>query len=215
MFRSIVLLSLLVFLVLPSVSWAATPEISGAWGWSWGGSADSRVGRFRLDDGMDLSGVISVPVGYLNWGEFHYSWRSTSMTLSGAGFNQSLTDMGIQNFQLVGLRALQPGKVQPFLLGGIGTTFFSPDASYVDIDGNRYTTDSSWKLSFILGIGAKVWLGEEERFGLRVQLRTMPALYNSSTGIWVGGGGSSVSISGEAIWQWDATVGVSVKLGGQ
>jgi hypothetical protein len=159
--------------------------------------------------------VISVPVGQLNWGEFHYSYQGTEMTLSQAGFHQSLTDLGMHSFQLVGLRALKPGKVQPFLLGGLGTTWFNPSEGSVEIDGDRYGLDSSWRLSFIMGAGAKIWLGEEEKVGLRLQIRTLPALYNTGGGIWVGSGGGGVSLSGNAIWRWDVSAGISVKLGGR
>ena len=215
MFRSVILLALVALILLPTTALATTPELGAAWGWSWGGSADTRnLGRLRLDPAQDLSGVLSIPVGRLNWGELHYTWRSTAMTRDGAGFHQSLTDLSIHTIQLAGLRSLRPGPVQPFLMGGIGTTYFSPSESFVDIEGDRYNLDSTWRLSFLLGVGAKVWLGEAEKVGLRVQLRTMPALYNSSTGIWFGTGGSSVSISGNAIWQWDVTAGLSVKLGG-
>ena len=215
MFRSFILVSFAAFLLLPAPAAATTPELGAAWGWSWGGSADTNnLGRLRLDATDDLSGVISIPVGHLNWGEFQYTWRNTAMTRDGAGFHEPLTDVGVHTFQIAGLRAIQPGPIQPFIMGGIGTTLFSPSASFVDIDGERYTLDSSWSLSFLLGVGAKVWLGEEEKVGLRVQLRTMPALYNSSTGIWFGSGTSSVSISGNAIWQWDVTAGISIKLGG-
>lgn len=213
MFRAILTLVLLALVVVPADAVAMTPEITGLWGWGWGGSADSRQGKFKLEPASSYGAVISVPAGHLNWGEFQYSYQGTEMTLSQAGFHQSLTDLGIHSFQLVGLRALQPGKVQPFLLGGFGTTWFNPSDSFFELDGERYGLDSSWRLSFILGAGAKVWLGQEEKIGLRLQIRTMPALYNTSGGIWVGGGGSSVTVSGNALWRWDVSAGLTVKLG--
>lgn len=196
------------------VARAQTPELTGSWGWMWGGSADSRVGRFRLDSTMNLGGVLSVPVGHLNWTEAQYTWQGTAMTLDGLGQFRPLTDLNVHHMQLVGLRGLRDGPVVPFVIGGIGTTYFSPSASYVEIGGTRYTLDSSWKLSFVLGAGVKVWLGDAERVGLRLQFRALPSLYNSSTGIWVGGGGASVSVSGSAIWQFDMSAGLTVKLGG-
>ena len=216
MFRSFILVAFAAVMLLPAPAAAATtPELSAAWGWSWGGSADTyQLGQLRLDATYDLSGVISIPVGHLNWGEFQYTWRNTTMTRQGAAFHEPLSDLGVHTFQLAGLRAIQPGPIQPFIMGGIGTTLFLPSESYVDVEGERYTLDSSWLLSFLIGVGAKVWLGEEEKVGLRVQLRTMPALYNSSTGIWFGSGGGGASISGNAIWQWDVTAGLSIKLGG-
>lgn len=214
MVRALLSVLLICFLLAPAGSLAMTPEISGFWGWGWGGSADSRLGKFKLEPAASYSGVISVPVGQLNWGEFHYSYQGSEMTLSGRGFHESLTDLGIHSFQLVGQRALMPGQVQPFLMSGIGTTWFNPSNSFFEIDGERYGLDSSWRLSFVLGAGAKIWLGQDEKVGLRLQIRTLPALYNSSGGIWVGSGGGGVSISGNAIWRWDLSAGLTVKLGG-
>ena len=217
MLRPLWLILILALSILPAAAQAqaqaTTPELGGAWGWSWGGSADSPVGRFRLDASQDLSGVISIPVERLAWGEFHYTWRSTGLTRDGAGFHEQLTDVSIHTMQIAGLRAIKPGPVQPFLLGGFGTTFFTPSESFFDLDGDRYALDSSWRLSFVLGAGAKIWLGEAQRTGLRLQIRTVPALYNTGGGIWVGGGGASVSISGNAIWRWDVSAGITVKLG--
>ena len=210
----ITLVVLSAVLVGPARATPGTPELSGSWGWMWGGSADSRVGRFRLDSTMNVGGVISVPVGHLNWTELQYTWQGTAMTLDGLGPFRSLTDMNVHHVQVVGLRAIQDGPVMPYVIGGIGTTVFDPAAGFVDIEGARYSLATSWKLSFVVGAGVKVWLGEAERVGLRLQIRTLPSLYNSSTGVWVGGGGASVSVSGSAIWQFDVSAGLSVKLGG-
>ena len=215
MTRSILFALLALLTVLPAASSAMTPELSGSYGWSWGGSADSRQGRLQLEQGSSYAGVISVPAGPLNWGEFHYTFHDSEMTLTNRGSLQSLSKLGMHSFQLVGLRALKPGAVQPYLIGGIGTTWFNPTESFFEIEDERYGLQSSWRLSFVLGAGAKIWLGQQERVGLRLQIRTLPALYNTGGGIWVGTGGGGLSISGNAIWRWDISAGLSVKLGGR
>ena len=191
-----------------------TPEISGSWGWMWGGSADSRVGKFRLDSTSNYSATLGFPVAFLSWAELQYTYQATAMTLENFGSRQSLTDMDTHFFQLAVTRGLKDGPLVPYVVTGIGTTWFNPAQSQIDIEGTTYRLDSSWKLSFVLGLGVKVWLGEAEKVGLRLQFRTLPSLYNSSTGIWVGGGGGGVSISGNAIWQFDVSAGLPVKLGG-
>ena len=198
------------------VAYAApmTPEISGSWGWMWGGSAGSRVGTLRLDSSSSYSGTLSVPVAFLSWAEAQYTYQGTAMTLDGQGLFDSLTDMDVHFFQLAAVRGVKDGPVVPYLLAGIGTTWFNPAESVIFIDNERFDLSSSWKLSFVLGLGVKVWLGEAEKVGLRLQFRTLPSLYNSSTGIWVGGGGGGVSISGNAVWQFDVSAGLTVKLGG-
>jgi hypothetical protein len=215
MIRSIFVALLALLVVAPITAFATTPELSGSYGWGWGGSADSREGRLLLEAGSSYAGVISVPAGHLNWGEFQYTYHASEMTLSGAGRHRSISNLGMHSFQLVGLRAIKPGPVQPFVIGGIGTTWFSPSESLFDLDGTTYGLESSWRLSFVLGAGAKIWLGKEEKVGLRVQLRTLPALYNTGGGIWVGSGGGGLSISGNAIWRWDVSAGLSIKLGGR
>jgi len=191
-----------------------TPEISGSWGWMWGGSADSRAGKFRLDSSSNYSATLGFPVAFLSWAEAQYTYQGTAMTLENFGSRESLTDMDVHFFQLAATRGVKDGPVVPYLLGGIGTTWFNPDQSVIVIDGQTYGLNSSWKLSFVLGLGVKVWLGQDEKVGLRLQFRTLPTLYNSSTGIWVGGGGGGVSISGNAVWQFDVSAGLTVKLGG-
>jgi hypothetical protein len=191
-----------------------TPEISGSWGWMWGGSADSWQGKLRLDSSSNFGATLGVPVAFLSWGEAQYTYQSTAMTLDGFGTRQNLTNMDVHFFQLAATRGVKDGPVVPYVLGGIGTTWFNPAQSVISIDGTLYNLDSSWKLSFVLGLGVKVWLGEAEKVGLRLQFRTLPTLYNSSGGIWVGGGGAAVSISGNAVWQFDVSAGVTVKLGG-
>ena len=215
MTRSILFVFLALSMVLPAAASATTPELSGSWGWGWGGSADTREGRFKLESGSSYAGVISIPVGHLNWGEFQYTYHASEMTLSGLGQHRSITSLGMQSFQLVGLRALKPGPVQPFVIGGIGTTWFNPTESFFEVDDTRYGLQSSWQLSFVIGAGAKIWLGQEEKVGLRLQIRTLPALYNTGGGIWVGSGGGGLSISGNAIWRWDVSAGLSIKLGGR
>jgi len=214
-----ILVALTTLILLGTVGNAAqagpmTPEISGSWGWMWGGSAGSRVGTFRLDSSSNYSATLGFPVAFLTWGELQYTYQSTAMTLDDFGVRTSLTDMDIHFFQLASTRGLKDGPVVPYVLGGIGTTWFNPEQSVIVIDGQSYGLNSSWKLSFVLGLGVKVWLGQAEKVGLRLQFRMLPTLYNSSTGIWVGGGGGGVSISGNAVWQFDVSAGLTVKLGG-
>jgi hypothetical protein len=217
--KSSILTSLTVLLLVGTLGDVAqagpmTPEISGSWGWMWGGSASALVGKFRLDDSANYGATLGVPVAFLSWAEFQYTYQSTAMTLDGQGLSQSLTDMDVHFFQLAAARGLKDGPAVPYLLGGIGTTWFNPAQSAIIINGTGYNLDSSWKLSFVLGLGVKVWLGEAEKVGLRLQFRTLPTLYNSSTGVWVGGGGGGISINGSAVWQFDVSAGVTVKLGG-
>lgn len=212
--RALLLAALLLPLTAGTASAQMTPELSGSWGWMWGGSASSLAGTFRLDDAASYSATASFPAGNLNWVEAHYSYQGSAMTLDGFGRLDKLTDIGVHYMQIGGLRGIKDGPVVPYVVGGIGATYYSPSESVIQIDGTTYGLDSSWKLSFALGAGVKVWLGEEERVGLRLQFRVLPTLYNSSTGVWVGGGGGGISVNGSAIWQFDASAGVTVKLGG-
>ena len=56
--------------------------------------------------------------------------------------------------------------------------------------------------------------GEAEKIGLRASFKVLPTLYNTSGGVWFGTGGASLGITGNAIWQWEAAIGLTVKLGG-
>ena len=59
----------------------------------------------------------------------------------------------------------------------------------------------------------KAFFGEAERFGLRGSFKVLPTFYGSSGGVWLGGGGASLGITGYGIWQWEAAIGLTVKLG--
>ncbi len=59
----------------------------------------------------------------------------------------------------------------------------------------------------------KAYFGKAERIGIRATFKVMPTMYNTWGGMYFGGGGAGLTVSGNAIWQWEAAGGVTIKFG--
>jgi hypothetical protein len=103
------------------------------------------------------------------------------------------------------------------VLGSLGVTYFSPEASSFLLDPNDEDsivyTQTSTMFSLNFGLGLKSYFGKAEKIGIRASFKVMPTLYNTGAGLWFGSGGAGVAVSGNAIWQWEAAVGLTVKFG--
>ena len=84
----------------------------------------------------------------------------------------------------------------PYVVGGLGATFFDPSAGY----------DSELRGSGNLGFGYQLPIGET--LALRFEARGYATLVNSSGGFFCSGG-CVVSISGDTITQGELMLGVS------
>jgi hypothetical protein len=98
-------------------------------------------------------------------------------------------------------------------MASLGLTHYSPDQDSIEIDGESYRVGSATKFSVVFGGGFKTDMGPNSRVGLRAQIRVMPTIYSASGGLWFGTGGGGVSIYGSAIWQYEVSGGVVIKLG--
>ncbi len=78
----------------------------------------------------------------------------------------------------------------------------------------RKCLQTATKFSFSFGLGVKSYFGEAEKVGIRASFKVMPTLYNTSGGLWFGSSGGGVAVSGNALWQWEAAIGLTIKLGG-
>ena len=112
------------------------------------------------------------------------------------------------------VRGLTEGKIRPFVTTSLGATYYSPSASSVLFEGETINMESATKFSFTIGLGFKAYFGKAEKIGIRASIKTLPTLYNAGGGVWFGTGGASVGVTGNAIWQWEAAAGLTVKFGG-
>lgn len=196
-------------------------ELSATYGSMWGGNMDlSYYNSFvtlRTGTGPSYGFALTYNVHPMQGIEINYTRQEGSLDLDYKGIN-TLTDMSVNVWHIGSVRYLAAGKTKPFVFGSLGATYFSPEASSITLPGDESEDteayiESSTKFSLALGLGIKSYFGSAEKVGLRASFKVIPTFYDTWGGIYLGGGGAGVSMSGNAIWQWEAAIGLTVKLG--
>jgi hypothetical protein len=144
--------------------------------------------------------------------ELSYTHQDGSLDYDQYGVT-TLTDMSVDYWQIGTVRSIARGRVIPFVLGGLGATYYRPDRKSVSIDGDAYTLENATKFSLNFGLGLKTYFGETQRVGLRASFKVLPTFYNTGGGIWFGSGGATVAFTGSSIWQYEVAGGLTVRLG--
>jgi opacity protein-like surface antigen len=157
------------------------------------------------DKTIDLasSGAFSAsfewPWGDGRQGQLFYSYQPSS--LPGSAFGRSGdVDVDLSYFH-VGGRSFFDGSAATraaYVVGGLGVTYFSPG-----LDGGS----SEWRPSMNVGVGYQWPVARNVM--LRTELRGYVTLVNSSGG-FLCSGGCTFAIAGDALWQGEAMVGLSV-----
>ena len=196
-------------------------EVSATYGSMWGGHFDLTYGvnsrTLRAGTGPSYSIAVDYNIHPMQAIELNYTRQDGSLDLDYQGL-RTLTDWSVNFWQIGSVRYLAPpGKVRPFVLTSLGATYFSPaQASFLldedDPDSLVYTQTTT-KFSLNFGLGVKSYFGEAEKVGIRASFKVLPTFYNTWGGMYFGTGGASVGISGNAIWQWEAAIGLTVKFG--
>ena len=150
----------------------------------------SGAGSLALDIGVDASRQVQI----------FLSHQRTDLSLEGASAGVNALPMSITYLHIGGTNfftgAIGKG---PYVVGGIGVTFFYPDEGY----------SSELRPSANLGIGYQLPLGEA--FALRFEARGYATLFNSSGGLFCSGG-CIISIQGDLITQGEVMLGVSARF---
>ena len=199
-------------------------EASATYGSMWGGNIDFSYGfpttslKLRTGTGPSYAFALAYNLHPMQAVEFSYTRQEGSLDLDYKGL-RTLTDMSVNFWQIGSIRYLTPpGKVRPFVLLSLGATYFSPtEGTFLLDEGDPDTlvhTQSSTKFSFNLGLGIKSYFGKAEKIGIRASFKVMPTFYNTWGGMYLGSGGAGLTFSGNAIWQWEAAAGLTVKFGG-
>ena len=196
-------------------TWQRPPiEISATYGSMWGGNITILKGKLRTATGPSYGFAIDIPLHPAAALELSYTRQDGGFDHDWLGTKVRLSDMSVNYWHIGAIKGLVEGKVRPWVSTSIGATHYSMAESEITIDGETFRVDSSTKLSFIIGAGVKAYFGKAEKIGLRASMKVLPTLYNTGAGIYVGTGGAGLGISGNAIWQWEAAIGLTVKLGG-
>lgn len=191
--------ALLLAAALPAAAQHAVTVYGGA---RFGGSFTDEN---RNDATIDLSssGAFSAsvewPWGDGRQGQIFYSYQPTS--LPGSAFGRSgNVDLDLSYFHIGG-RSFFDGTAATraaYVVGGLGVTYFSPG-----LDGGS----SEWRPSMNVGFGYQWPLASNVM--LRTELRGYVTLVNSSGG-FLCSGGCTFAIAGDALWQGEAMVGLSI-----
>jgi hypothetical protein len=197
-------------------------ELSATYGSMWGGNIPfSYYGysspKIRTGTGPSYAFALAYNLHPMQAVELSYTRQEGSLDLDYKGI-RTLSDMSVNFWHIGSVRYLMPpGKMRPFVLVSLGATYFSPsEASFLMDEDDPSTiiyTSSVTKFSMSLGLGFKTYFGDAEKVGLRASFKVLPTLYNSWGGLYFGSGGGGVTVSGNAIWQWEVAGGITVKFG--
>ena len=129
--------------------------------------------------------------------EFQWSHQESGLSISdGAGLDRSFS-LGLDYFQVGGVRHFDTGKSRPFLVGTLGMTLANPD-------GGGYGSN----LYFSIGAGGGVKYFPSDHFGFRLEGRLYTTLIGNSGGGFCGPSGCIVGFNGAAFWQAEISVGI-------
>jgi opacity protein-like surface antigen len=172
-------------------------------------SDDETDDEVELDDDSMFGVIVNLPyqsVGgdaYTEW-EFYYSRQSVGVDKVPAGVDPSL-DVDIDYFLLGGTYVGPGGIVRPYLAAEIGAARLSPD-------GDGYESDTVF--AFSIGGGAQVL--PANRVGLRLEGRVLGAVVDSDSALFCssasGGASCAFRASGDVLWQWEVSAGVTVRF---
>lgn len=183
-------------------------EISVFGGYTFGGKLD--VVRNNVPGTLDIAdhgsyGMtfdIRVRPGVLT--EFLYLRQPTTLYFKpfSSGIREEVFPMQVAYYQLGGLYEVPRGRIRPFGGVGLGLTHFNP---------KQAGRGSEWRMSASASVGFRAFVNE--RIGLRGQLHMLLPFQWSGGGIFCGGGGCSIGVSGgSAIIQGMVSGGIVVAL---
>lgn len=194
------LLSVIVVAVMASTAWAQRPpmEIHLLADYVWTTSISATVpgegtGDLDIKDNPAFGLAFDIGIRPGTELELFYFRQDSEVTFKQLGATEELFESATSYYHIGVLQGFPRGNVTPFTGLTLGATSF--DAQGVA------GVETTWKFSFAFNAGAKIYLGEAKRFGIRADGRMLATMTSSNAGFWVGQGGS-VTIGGSAIWQW-------------
>ncbi len=191
----------------PSSSNTKGIELSGFYGWQYGGDFTAYQGEIEIQDNESFGGSIGFPIPSRPEAmvELGYSRQNTSVDLKAypSGATETLFDAAVEYYQIGAMYNRRMGSVSPFGGFTLGAARFAPKQKSFE----NFQIEDEWRFAMSLGVGVKSYLGE--RAGLRLQARLLMPMNFYGTSFWFGSGGSGVGVSGgSAILQGDVSAGL-------
>jgi hypothetical protein len=198
----------ILLLIVSSSTQAQDLDISGTYGYQFGGKFAAREGDVNIKDSENYFVAVDIGLPFREGTqlELSYTRQNTRVDLKRwpTGVTEPLFDATVEYLQIGGLQLvdLGNGRVYPFGVLTVGATHFNPKSALYN---------SVWKFSAILGIGTKIFFND--RLGLRLQARLLMPFQWGGGSLWCGTGGCSVGVgSSTTILQGDVSGGLVLKL---
>jgi opacity protein-like surface antigen len=205
-FRLVVpLLALLVLLpVAARADWGV--ELTPFAGFRFGGQfTDNTTGLdLDVDEGGSFGLILGLQATHETDYELFYSFQKTTLQGEGLFAGEPLFDLTIHYLHIGGTYLFPGERVRPFIGGGLGLTYFSPDGPGLD---------SEIDFSFSLGGGVKIPVSK--KVGLRLEGRGFLTILPDNTDIFCvssGGAACAVRVQGDVFGQVELLAGISFSL---
>lgn len=182
-------------------------EIHAYTGWMFGFSANynyynSNSGKLKNVDAQNYGLALNYRLQDIVMLEISYTRMDSYFEDRGGYLNETRNSIAVatEYLQIGGLKELGDGNARPYGLFTLGAVRYSAkDPGFSD----------HWSFAINLGLGAKVYLGENERLALRFQGRLMLPINWAGIGVSCGGGGCGSSVTlGSTVVEGDLTAGL-------
>jgi len=205
-FRLVVhLVALLVLFPAPALADLGV-ELTPFAGFRFGGSfTDNTTGLdLDVDEGESFGLILGLRATQESDYELFYSFQKTTLQGEGLFAGEPLFDLTIHYLHIGGTYLFPGKKVRPFISGGIGLTYFSPDAPGLDSE-----------IDFSLSLGGGVKIPISKKVGFRLEGRGFLTILPENTDIFCvsyGGATCDVRVQGDAFGQVELLAGISFSL---
>lgn len=185
---------------------AQSIELTPLLGYSISGKVNNYYGVYDVKDDASFGGMLSVEIDDMTFVELSYLRTNTDLYAQPYRNDLSVVGLGVEQYQIGGLREFKDGKVVPFGKFMLGTTRYVQTT-----EGNsRY-----WLFSAGVGAGVKIFL--TERIGLRLHTNLTLPMQFSGGGIFCGIGSSSSGCSTAVTFNvplvhWELGGGLIIRL---
>jgi hypothetical protein len=170
-----------------------------------GGFTDNTTGLdLDVDEGESFGLILDVQATHESEYELFYSLQKTKLKGEGVLSGDPLFDLDIHYLHIGGTYLFPGERLRPFVSGGLGLTYFSPDAPGVDSE-----------IYFSLSLGGGVKIPISKRFGLRFEGRGFLTILPDETDIFcvsAGGAACAVRVKGDVFGQVLLLAGISFGL---
>ncbi len=193
-----------IFVFLPAharADWGV--ELTPFAGFRFGGSfTDNATGLdLDADEGASVGLILGVPATHETEYELFYSFQKTELKAGGILSGDPLFDLDIHYLHIGGTYLLPGERVRPFVGGGLGLTYFSPDGPGLDS-----------KVYFSLSLGGGVKIPISKRVGMRFEGRGFLTILPENSEIFCvssGGAACAVRVQGDVFGQVELLAGIS------